>query len=154
MQYTVSCKPFYSLSPEELYKILRLRSEVFVVEQNCVFLDMDNKDQHCDHVMIFTEDLVAVSRLVPRGVSYEEMSIGRIVNHPSVRGTGIGKILINESLRLLYERYGAGPVRIGAQYYLKIFYESFGFRQCSDIYDEDGIDHILMLKESPAPTVR
>ena len=148
MKYTVSCKPFHSLTPEELYKILRLRSEVFVVEQNCVFLDMDNKDPHCDHVMIFAEGLVAVSRLVPPGVSYEEMSVGRIANHPSVRGTGMGKILMRESLRLLHDRYGAGPVRIGAQYYLKAFYESFGFRQCSDIYDEDGIDHILMIKES------
>jgi ElaA protein len=146
MNIKISLKPFQDLSPLELYQILRLRSEVFVVEQNCVFLDMDNKDQYCDHLMIYTDQLAAVSRLVPPGISYPEMSVGRVASHPSARGTGIGKILMEESLRNLYAKYGNGPIRIGAQYYLKKFYEGFGFRQCSEIYDEDGIDHILMLK--------
>jgi ElaA protein len=149
MNLEISLKPFHELSPEELYQILRLRSEVFVVEQNCVFLDMDNKDQHCDHLMIYSGHLVAVSRLVPPGVSYREMSIGRVASHPSARGTGAGKKLMEESIRLIYAKYGEGPIRIGAQYYLKKFYEGFGFYQCSEIYDEDGIDHILMLKDRP-----
>jgi ElaA protein len=146
MEVTISCKAFKDLSPKELYDILRLRSEVFVVEQNCVFLDMDNKDQYCDHVMIYTDKLVATSRLVPPGVSYAEMSVGRIVSHKDARRGGVGKLLVRESLRLLEEKYGNGPVKIGAQYYLKAFYEGFGFRQCSDIYVEDGIDHILMIR--------
>jgi ElaA protein len=146
MKFTTSCKSFHQLTPKELYDILRLRSEVFVVEQKCIFLDMDNKDQYCDHVMIYADRLAATSRLVPPGVSYAEMSVGRIVSHPSMRGLGAGKLLMEASLRLLFERFGKGPVKIGAQYYLKKFYESYGFVQCSGIYDEDGIDHILMIR--------
>jgi ElaA protein len=146
MEHKIYSKPFDELTPKELYDLLRLRSEVFVVEQNCVFLDMDNKDFYCDHVLIYTDQLVATSRLVPPGISYEEMSIGRIVSHRSARRTGVGKLLMQESLRLLKDKFGDGPVKIGAQYYLKDFYGRFGFVQCSDIYDEDGIDHILMLR--------
>lgn len=148
MKFSVSCKGFHALTPKELYEILRLRSEVFVVEQNCVFLDMDNKDQYCEHVMIRTDILAATARLVPPGIIYEEMSVGRVVSHSSVRDIGAGRLLMRESLQLLDEKYGAGPVRIGAQYYLKKFYEEFGFRQCGDVYDEDGIDHIHMLLTS------
>ena len=144
--FKTDCKGFEDLSPMELYDILKLRSEVFVVEQNCVFLDMDGKDQYCDHVMVYTDRLVACARLVPPGVSYTEMSIGRVVSHSSVRRLGAGKFLMEESLRLLFQKYGVCPVKIGAQFYLKKFYESFGFVQWSDIYDEDGIDHILMLR--------
>lgn len=147
MKFSLSCKNFHDLTPSELYDILRLRSEVFVVEQNCVFLDMDNKDQFCDHVMVYTDKLVATSRLVPPGRIYDQMSVGRIVSHPTARGSGAGRFLVAESIRLLEERYGKGPIKIGAQYYLKKFYESFGFRQTSDIYDEDGIDHIHMIRE-------
>jgi ElaA protein len=149
MKFNVSCKSFHELTPAELYSILRLRSEVFVVEQNCVFLDMDNKDQLCDHVMVHANGLVATSRLVPPGIIYNEMSVGRIVSHSSARGSGAGKLLVQESLLLLEKKYGSGPVKIGAQYYLKKFYEGFGFRQCGDIYDEDGIDHIHMLRTAP-----
>jgi ElaA protein len=141
------CLPFGKLSPHQLYDLLRLRSEIFVVEQNCVFLDMDNKDQHCHHLLIYEgELLVAATRLVPPGVYYNEMSIGRVVTHSSVRRSGVGRILMSSSLDFLIKLYGEGPVRIGAQYYLKKFYESFGFQQCGEIYVEDGIDHILMLK--------
>ncbi len=147
MQFDVSCYNFHALTPEDVYAILRLRSEVFVVEQNCIFLDADDRDQHCDHVLIKKGGkLVSCSRLVPPGLTYEEMSIGRVVTHPSVRGMGVGKLLMEKSLQLIFERYGHGPVKIGAQYYLKRFYESFGFVQCGPIYDEDGIDHIPMLR--------
>ena len=149
MKLITLCKSFSNLTPTELYQVLRLRSEVFVVEQKCVFLDMDNKDQYCDHVMIWkNEQLVATSRLVPPGLSYEQMSIGRIVTHPSVRKEGVGKSLLNSSIELIYARHGKSPIKIGAQYYLRDFYNSFGFVQCSEIYDEDGIDHILMLKDT------
>jgi ElaA protein len=146
MQFTIRHKAFNSLSAEEVYAILRLRSEVFVVEQKCIFLDMDNNDQYCDHVMLFAENLAGCTRLVPPNVIYPEMSIGRVVTHPTVRRTGAGKLLMDKSIELLYSKYGYGPIRIGAQYYLKRFYESFGFAQSGDIYDEDGIDHIHMLK--------
>jgi len=140
------CKPFGKLTTEELYIILRLRSEVFVVEQNCIFLDMDNKDFFCDHLMAWKENmLLAYSRIVPPGISYEESSIGRIVSSPAGRGTGVGRDLLQQSIQTLYRIHGKRDIRIGAQYYLKEFYESFGFVQTGDIYPEDGINHIEML---------
>jgi ElaA protein len=143
---TWTCKRFDALTLEELYKILRLRSEVFVVEQNCVFLDMDNKDFFCDHLMGWRENiLVGYSRIVPAGISYEETSIGRIVSSPGARGLGIGRELMQQGIETLYMLHGKRDIRIGAQYYLKAFYSSFGFVQTGEIYPEDGIDHIEML---------
>jgi len=140
------CKSFKGLTTEELYQILRLRSEVFVVEQNCVFLDMDNKDLVCDHVMGWREDeLLGYARIVPPGISYVESSIGRIVSSPAARGLGIGRELMLQSIQTLYRLHGKRDIRIGAQYYLKEFYESFGFVQTGEIYPEDGINHIEML---------
>jgi ElaA protein len=130
----------------ELYKILRLRSEVFVVEQNCVFLDMDDKDFFCDHLMGWEgETLMGYSRIVPAGISYEESAIGRIVSSPLARGRGIGRELMQQGIQALYRIHGKRTIRIGAQYYLKKFYESFGFVQKGEIYLEDGIKHIEML---------
>ena len=141
-------KKFDSLTPQELYSILQLRSEVFVVEQNCVFQDMDNKDQQCYHFMGWQNDLLfAYTRLVPPGLSYEEASIGRVVTSPAGRGSGIGKTLIEKSIEEVFNLYGKGSIKIGAQLYLKKFYTSFGFEQIGDIYDEDGIDHIKMIRK-------
>jgi ElaA protein len=140
-------KPFANLTPGELYSILRLRSEVFVVEQNCVFQDMDNKDQQSHHLMGWQDNkLVAYTRLVPPGISYEYPSIGRVVTSPLVRNSGAGKQLVQKSIEEMVRLFGTTPIRIGAQLYLKKFYSSFGFRQSSDIYDEDGIDHIEMTR--------
>lgn len=142
-------KPFNELTPHELYAILRLRSEVFVVEQHCVFLDMDNKDQHCLHVMGWqNEQLVASTRLVPAGISYDEISIGRVVSSPLARGTGIGRELMKRSIDEVILRWGLHDIKIGAQLYLKKFYESIGFIQTSDIYLEDNIEHIEMILHS------
>lgn len=149
MTLTKICKAFAELTSIEMYDMLRLRSEVFVVEQNCVFLDMDDKDQLCHHVLFYNEEqvLVATARLVPEGVSYPDMmSIGRIVTSQSVRGTGVGKQLVELCIQECYRLFGKGPIRIGAQLYAKRFYESFGFEQSSEVYDEDGIDHIKMVK--------
>jgi ElaA protein len=140
------CKAFDELTAVELYAILRLRSEVFVVEQNCVFLDMDDKDQHCYHLIGRRGDVLAgYSRIVPAGISYVESSISRIVTSPVLRGHGIGRELIPQSVHTLYTLYGRQPIRIGAQYYLLKFYESFGFVQKGEIYLEDGIEHVQML---------
>lgn len=148
-KYQWTCKSFQELSADELYSILRLRSEVFVVEQNCVFLDMDNKDQSCYHIMGWDgTNLVASTRLVPKGKSYPDFhSIGRVVNSPDYRGQGLGKELMEYSIAKCVEYFGNGPIKIGAQLYLKKFYESLGFVQTSDVYDEDGIDHIEMIRE-------
>ena len=142
-------KKFNDLSPAELYAILQLRSEIFVVEQNCVFLDMDNKDQASYHLMGWQdEQLVAYTRLVPPGIAYEQPSIGRVVTSSRVRASGAGKLLMEKSLEELQNLFGNVAVKIGAQLYLKKFYNSFGFVQTSDIYDEDGIDHIEMIRQS------
>lgn len=142
-------KKFDELTPHELYAILRLRSEVFVVEQNCVFLDMDNKDQLCYHLLAWDNDLLAgYTRLVPPGIAFEFPSIGRVVTSPLARNTGIGKKIMGKSIEELLNIYGQTPIRIGAQLYLKKFYESFGFIQTGDIYDEDGIDHIHMTRKN------
>jgi len=141
-------KTFENLTPNELYALLRLRSEVFVVEQNCVFLDMDNKDQFSYHNMAFIgKDLVAYTRLIPPKKVYPYMSIGRVVTSPNYRKQHIGRILMHESIQTCYTLFGKAPIQIGAQLYLKKFYESLGFVQSSAIYDEDGIDHIEMIKE-------
>ena len=141
-------KKFDELSVHELYSILRLRSEVFVVEQACVFQDMDNKDQSSYHLMGHEDEhLVAYTRLIPPGVSYSYASIGRVITSQSARGTGIGKQLMETSINKAQQLFGNVPIKIGAQLYLKDFYHSFGFEQSSDIYDEDGIDHIEMIRQ-------
>ena len=144
---TWDCKKFEGLTAHELYAILQLRSEVFVVEQQCVYQDMDNKDQLSWHLMGWQNGkLVAYTRLIPAGVSYPEVSIGRVVTAPSARRTGLGKELMRESLQQLINLFGIVPIKLGAQLYLKNFYESFGFTQSSDVYLEDGIEHIEMVK--------
>ena len=138
-------KKFDDLTPHELYAILQLRSEVFVVEQNCVYQDMDNKDLHAWMLMGWEEGkLLAHTRLLPPGLSYEEASIGRVVSSPSARGRGIGRELMIKSIESVYILYGQGPIRIGAQLYLQSFYASLGFRPEGDIYLEDNIQHIIM----------
>jgi len=141
-----TCQHFNELSQHELYAILRLRSEVFVVEQNCVFLDMDDKDQKCWHVCGWQDQkLVAYTRLVPPGTAYEQPSIGRVTTSASVRRTGLGKELMEISIEKIFSIFGKQSIKIGAQLYLKNFYESLGFRQSSDVYLEDGIEHIEMI---------
>ena len=151
MTLTKICKEFDALTLHELYALLRLRSAVFVVEQNCVFQDMDNKDQRCHHVLLYNDGtLVAYARLVPPGVSYpSHMSIGRIITSAQVRGTGAGRQLLDIAIDACYTLYGNGPIKIGAQLYARQFYESFGFEQSGEVYDEDGINHIEMTKAAP-----
>jgi ElaA protein len=147
MQLQWILKNFNELTPYELYNILRLRSEVFVVEQNCVFLDMDNKDQGCYHLMgSHDNELVAYVRLLPPGLAYDEVSIGRVVSSPKYRGSGAGRELMLKAITTAAELFGRQPIRIGAQLYLKNFYSSLGFEPQGDIYMEDGIPHVIMLK--------
>ena len=141
-------KKFDELTAHELYSILQLRNEVFVVEQNCVYQDADNKDQASYHFTGWMNDrLIAYTRLLPRGIAYNDyVSIGRVVTSPSERGNGIGKELIQRSIEQLNNLYESVPIKIGAQIYLKKFYSEFGFQQTSDIYLEDGIEHIEMIR--------
>ncbi|HTE07490.1 MAG TPA: GNAT family N-acetyltransferase [Flavitalea sp.] len=141
-------KPLTDLTPTELYKILRLRAEIFVVEQNCPYLDPDDKDFSSDHLMGWEGDhLAAYARIVLPGISYPEISIGRVATSPLNRGSGLGKELITQCIMFIEEKHGLQPIRIGAQLYLKTFYGSFGFIAQGDIYLEDGIEHIIMLRK-------
>lgn len=140
------CKNFDELTLQELYAILQLRIQVFIVEQQCPFQDADNKDTGCYHLMCWENGtLTAYSRLVPGGIAFAEISIGRVVTSPQARGIGLGKELMQKSVTQCYTLFGKHTIRIGAQLYLKRFYESIGFIEDSAIYLEDGIEHIEML---------
>lgn len=139
-------KPFDELDPHELYQILRLRSEVFVVEQNCAYLDPDNKDQRSFHLSGWDNSfLVAYARLLPPGLAFEEASIGRVVTHAHYRKTGAGKALMNRAIEKTLQQFNVPTIRIGAQLYLLSFYKSLGFQPSGPEYLEDGIPHIEML---------
>ena len=148
MEIHWACKYFNELTTKELYQILQLRNEVFIVEQNCPFQDLDDKDFDCYHLMGYNDEkeLMAYTRLVPAGISYAEASIGRVVTSAKARKYGIGKILMSESIAQIENKFGEKTIKIGAQLYLKRFYESFQFVQSSEIYLEDGIEHIEMVR--------
>ena len=143
---TFTTKSFNELSNIELYNLLQLRAEVFVVEQSCPYLDLDDKDQKSFHVLGYdNRKLVACSRLVPIGVSYDkEPSIGRVVTHQSVRNLGYGKLLMKYSITEIKKRFNSDIIVIGAQCYLDRFYQNLGFVPEGKIYMEDNIPHITM----------
>ena len=144
-------KYFTELNLDELYSILRLRQRVFVLEQNCVFVDTDDQDQLSWHLMCYADSgqMAAYCRLLPVGLSYPGYaSIGRVVSEPDLRKGGYGRMVMAEALARCQELFGDVPLKIGAQLYLKKFYESFGFNVVGDVYLEDGIDHIHMIRPS------
>lgn len=139
-------KRFEELSVMELYEILRVRVAVFVVEQNCAYPEIDGKDQHSYHVFLKdNKGIKAYLRVVDKGVSFEEVSIGRVLTVE--RGCGLGDRILAEGIKVAKERVQADRVRIGAQCYAKKFYERAGFKQVSEKFLEDGIPHIQMLLE-------
>lgn len=140
-------KPFKELSLNELYKILQLRSIVFVVEQNCVYLDIDDKDQKAIHVFAeINGKIVAYSRLFNKGDYFEQASIGRVISHPDFRKIRLGHELMQKSIDYIKDNFNQTQITISAQEYLKNFYESHGFVQTSESYLEDDIPHIEMKK--------
>lgn len=147
MPLKFTTKYFFDLSPNELYAATRLRNEVFVVEQQCIFQDADNVDVNCHHLFLWdNETLVAYARLVPKNIAYSNyISIGRVVGNSAYRGKGMGKLLMQKAIEQCNIIFGKQAIKIGAQLYLKKFYESFGFKQIDAIYLEDGIEHIYMI---------
>lgn len=139
-------KPYDELTLTELYELLRLRVEVFIVEQNCVFQDLDRQDDKAYHLLGYAEgnELAAYARLFDAGLSYEEVAIGRVIVSPAHRRRGFGQELMRQAIAYCEVLYGAQPIRIGAQQYLERFYQEFGFAQCGEGYLEDGIPHIPM----------
>jgi ElaA protein len=147
MKLTWHIKEWQALSTNDLYEIMALRIQVFVVEQNCPYQDADGKDKKSLHVFATDQDGVvhACARLVKPGVSYAEASVGRVASSAAVRGTGVGRELMLRCMNYYKNECNDVQVRISAQSYLKIFYASFGFEQVSNEYLEDDIPHIEML---------
>jgi len=140
-------KEFSQLSVTELYRILQLRNKVFIVEQNCVFLDLDDIDFVSWHLFGFNEigqKPIAYSRLIPPNIVYDDCSIGRVVSEKEYRTKGIGIELMEKSILETKRLFSTNQITIGAQLYLKNFYSKFGFSSVGEIYLEDGIEHIKM----------
>ena len=145
---------FAQLSGSDVYALLGLRQDVFIIEQQCFFADIDGFDQQSHHLLGWQvadneRPLVAYLRVLPPGAKYDECSIGRVVTAPAARGTGIGRLLVAEGLRRSGALYPEQPIRIGAQQRLTDFYASFGFAVASAPYDEDAIMHVEMLHVVP-----
>lgn len=139
-------KHFDSLEIKELYAIMRLRSAVFVVEQNCPYLDPDDYDQKAYHLCGWNKNiLVAYARILPPGLIYDEASIGRVVTATTYRGSGSGRALMLTAIDKTLLQYHVNAITISAQLYLQEFYISLGFKTVSEPYLEDEIPHIKML---------
>ena len=148
VKYTL--KKFENLSLDTLYQIMVLRQEVFVVEQDCAYLDADDKDQKSYHVLGMDEEgvLQTYARLMPKGLSYLDYnSIGRVITSSSYRGQGEGKALMKFSIKQIQLLYPNETTKISAQVYAIPFYRALGFVESGDHYDEDGIPHVAMLME-------
>ena len=145
-------KIFDELSRDDCYEIMKVRQEVFVIEQNCIYQDLDDLDKSAWHLIAWNvnqssiREIVAYLRVVFPGYKYQEPSIGRILTVKKVRETGLGKELLRIALLKIAAEYPNVPVRISAQQHLDKFYSQFGFKKVSEPYDEDGIVHIEMLR--------
>lgn len=143
MALTLHKKTFSELTTAELYELLRIRTDVFVVEQNCVYQDMDYDDQQALHLWLTKDDqIVALCRVCPAGTHMEEVSIGRVIT--TVRGKGYGKQIMLAAIDAARKDFGATRIDLEAQEYAKGFYEQVGFRQSSETFILDGIPHIRM----------
>jgi len=139
-------KSFSSLTGEEMYKMLQLRSEIFVIEQTCIYADMDDKDYNSYHLLaIADQKVVGCCRLVEPGISYENPSIGRVCSARSHRMEGVGMKLMEKAMEACEHLWPGQPVVISAQSYLEKFYQKFGFVTISEPYLEDDIPHIKMI---------
>ena len=142
-------KYFDELTVQELYAILQLRNEVFIIEQNCIYPDLDDKDQAAHHLMCFENNkLIAYTRILAPGISYPDPAIGRVVTAPGARRSGLGKELMQRSIDSCKNLFGNTSVTLSAQLYLKKFYESLGFSAVSEVYLEDGIEHVKMTRKA------
>ena len=143
----ITVKDFQQLTKTELYDVLQLRSEVFVVEQDCVYQDIDGKDQKALHVLAYKDDnLVAYTRIFKPGDYFKEASIGRVVVKENQRQHKYGYDIMKASISVIENHYKTSEIRISAQTYLKQFYKNLDFKTIGEEYLEDGIPHINMIK--------
>lgn len=142
-----SVKSLKDIEPLQLYSLLKLRADVFIIEQDCIYPDMDDKDLHALHVIgVKNEEVVAYTRVFDKGGYFEKASLGRVVVKETERKFKYGHELIRQSIMAIEENFGNQPIKISAQQYLIKFYEAHGFRTVGDGYLEDGIPHIAMLR--------
>ena len=141
---------FEELSNSQLYELLKLRQEVFIVEQDCPYLDSDGLDYESLHLLAYNDkDLVAYARILKAGLAYQDYSsIGRVVNAKAVRSSGIGKVLMKKAIEICPDKYPNTDIKISAQEYLDQFYTKLGFVKTGDHYLEDGIPHQAMILKS------
>ena len=142
---------FKDLGPADLYEVLAQRQDVFILEQTCLYPDIDGLDPQAHHLLGWRSvdgqrRLAAYLRVLAPGVKYDEMSIGRVITTKAARGSGAGRLLLAEGIARAEALYPGHRIRIGAQQYLEAFYGSFGFNTVSEPYDEDGIMHVEMLR--------
>ena len=143
----INIKTFQELTLDELYSVLQLRSEVFVVEQNCVYQDMDGKDKKALHILGFKDnELVAYTRIFKPGDYFKEASIGRVVVKNNYRGIGLAYSIMKSSIEVIQEHYKETMIKVSAQTYLREFYNNLGFKLVGEEYLEDGIPHIAMIR--------
>jgi ElaA protein len=141
------CLPFNALTAAELYEVLQLRTEVFVMEQDCAYQDMDGSDAEAVHLLGSMDGvLVAYARCFAAGVKFAEASIGRVITRQTLRGQGAGHVLMRQAIACVFAQWGEQPIRIGAQARLEKFYLQHGFQVAGLPYIEDGIPHIEMLR--------
>ena len=144
---TIISKAFNELTLDELYALLKLRSQVFVVEQDCVYQDIDEKDKKSIHVLgIKNGEIIAYARIFKPGDYFKEAAIGRVVVDLNYRGFGHANKIMQESIKLVQDKFKETSIKVSAQTYLKKFYNSLGFNQIGEEYLEDGIPHIAMIK--------
>ncbi|MHB8259432.1 MAG: GNAT family N-acetyltransferase [Bacteroidia bacterium] len=139
-------KTFDKLSVNELYDFLHLRQQIFVVEQNCIYLDADGADKECLHLLGFVNNkIVGYARIIPKGISYKTPSIGRVVIDEKYRGKGYAYKIMEEAIRIAVEKFKTKKITISAQLYLKEFYESIGFKVSGKVYLDCDLPHLKMI---------
>ncbi|MFD1851795.1 GNAT family N-acetyltransferase [Oceanobacillus bengalensis] len=141
-------KKYQDLTNDELYQILKARVDVFVVEQNCTYPELDNYDQECMHYFLIIDNEIAANvRILPKQVKFDEVSIGRVLVVEKFRKNGYARQIMQRAIDFVRDEWNENKIRIQAQVYLKDFYASLGFWQISEMYMEDGIPHIDMIWE-------
>lgn len=150
MSVSWKCEPFNELTLDELHDIIAARIDVFVIEQNCPYQDVDGKDKMGYHLFALNEskNILAYARILPQGISYKEVAIGRVITTQKGRGKGLGHELMKQCMQKINIIFGNVNVRISAQEHLQKYYQTHGFSTVSEMYLEDGIPHVEMLYKS------
>lgn len=146
--FNIKIKRYHELTTDELYALLQLRLEVFIIEQNCIYLDIDGKDQAAYHLLCTDEHnkLIGGLRITDKGIRYPEISLGRVLVCKKYRNAKVGKLIVEHALNFIDHQLNENTIRISAQSYLKNFYGHFGFEQCSAEYSEDKLPHMEMVR--------